>query len=179
MNLLSARNSARRSRTNYSAYNFTVAGDGFTAAFPGNAYVSAWTTACETTLSRSGETYPQTWCCPDEPGDSWSCVFEPRIVVASQSTRKCISSISSSTDVYVMTDSETSLDLINSESIVIMYHQAFPLQAMATTSESGSSTSALATGNSPSGTSRNVETVSSGISLGSGAIVGMVISVLA
>jgi hypothetical protein len=52
------------------AENMPSEGQSSTVAYPGNACISGWTTACTTTITDESSSYPQAWCCPE---GGWTC----------------------------------------------------------------------------------------------------------
>ncbi len=158
--------------------------DMLSVAYPGTACVSGWTTACETTLEVSGTAYTQTWCCPDS---GWSCTMEAGFLWEPSSLRRCVSTITTPTNVYYQTDETTSLSWINSESAVTLYHDIFALQALATSTEGTTMTKLPTATRNADGTTMSELTTTTrsadGSSntergLGAGVIVGIVLGML-
>ncbi|ORY65458.1 uncharacterized protein BCR38DRAFT_484878 [Pseudomassariella vexata] len=140
---------------NGAADGVTVTNEGAdsTLAYPGNACLSGYTTACTTTLFHQGSLFSQAWCCPSGSTGSWTCATATADYDEAAPQRLCKSLMTESTQVWMSWDPPYtwahSKDLytwyvdITSESpqyAASVYHKVFPLQLMSTETEAPATT---------------------------------------
>ncbi|RYP89530.1 hypothetical protein DL770_004349 [Monosporascus sp. CRB-9-2] len=164
--------------TNVFLYNEQPA-DLTTAAFPGNACISGWTTACSATVlgSDGSSAYPQTYCCP--PG-GYTCDMQ-------WGRRECVSSLSTPTVIWIENtttsygfETTTFAGFGDGEEPIRVWRSAFPLVGVeAVTTDSTATTTGSTTGLGATDLPHPDPTDNESTSLAAGAIAGIAIGVAA
>ncbi|RYO75415.1 hypothetical protein DL764_010463 [Monosporascus ibericus] len=160
--------------TNVFLYNEQPA-DLTTAAFPGDACISGWTTACSATVlgDNNSSAYPQTYCCP--PG-GYTCDMR-------WGWRECVSSLSTPTVIWIENtttsygfETTTFSGFSNGEEPIRVWRSAFPLAGVeAVTTDSTTTTTGRWTDPSMTDLPYPDPTDNESTSLAAGAIAGIAI----